>query len=117
MAFIGRPRLSLVLFAVLAFVLTACISTVEPPHPSHLKVSIANFAFVPQDLSIAPGDSVTWSNDDGSPHAVTFSENPGDAKTLFPGETYTRVFNAPGSYGYFCSFHTFMTGRITVRTP
>ena len=37
------------------------------------KVSIANFAFNPGSITIHPGERVTWSNDDGSPHALVFN--------------------------------------------
>ena len=51
---------------------------------------------------------VTWSNDDGPAHTVTFKD--GSA-----GATFTRTFDRPGTYDYFCSFHPYMTGRIVVR--
>jgi YVTN family beta-propeller protein len=82
---------------------------------SGAKVSISNFAFAPQVVTIAPGDSVTWSNDDGSSHTVTFKDGSAGAKSLSPGETFRRVFDRPGTYEYFCSFHPYMTGRIVVR--
>jgi len=37
---------------------------------SDAKVSIANFAFTPGEITIAPGVSVTWTNDDGAPWAA-----------------------------------------------
>lgn len=81
------------------------------------RVSIANFAFVPQEVTIVRGDAVAWSNDDGSPHAVAFKDGSDGAQSLLPGETFVRVFLQPGSYEYFCAFHNFMTGRVIVRAP
>ena len=34
------------------------------------KVSIANFVFTPGEITIAPGETVTWANDDGAPHGL-----------------------------------------------
>jgi YVTN family beta-propeller protein len=78
------------------------------------KVSIAGFAFNPQSVTIKVGDSITWSNDDGPAHTVTFKDGSEGAKSLSPGQTFTRVFDRPGSYEYFCSFHPYMTGRVIV---
>jgi len=80
------------------------------------KISIANFAFVPQVITIDPGESVTWSNDDGAPHQVGFKDGASGSDTLFPGKTYSRTFDMPGSYEYFCTIHNYMTGRIVVRS-
>jgi YVTN family beta-propeller protein len=79
------------------------------------NVSIANFAFGPQTITITAGDSVTWSNDDGSPHAVVFSDGSVGAKSLSPGETFRRVFDRGGTEEYYCRFHPYMTGRVVVR--
>lgn len=78
------------------------------------KVSISGFAFGPQMLMVKAGTSVTWSNDDGSPHTVTFHDGSPGAKVLSPGQTFTRVFDKPGTYDYFCSFHPYMTGSVMV---
>jgi len=78
------------------------------------NVSIAGFAFGPQAISVKAGGSVTWSNDDGSPHTVTFKDGSAGAKSLSPGEKFTRAFDRAGTYEYFCSFHPYMTGRVVV---
>src|SRR5262250_229355 len=36
------------------------------------KVSIVNFAFAPATLTIAPGQTVTWTTNDGAPHGLSF---------------------------------------------
>ena len=38
------------------------------------KVSIANFAFTPGEITIAPGETVTWTNDDGAPHGLEYND-------------------------------------------
>jgi YVTN family beta-propeller protein len=78
-------------------------------------VSISNFEFVPSVVTIAPGESVTWKNDDGALHAIVFKDGSPGASSLSPGTTFRRVFDKPGTYDYFCSFHNYMTGRVIVR--
>jgi len=85
------------------------------PVSGDLKVSIANFTFVPLEARIAPGETITWSNDDGSPHAIAFKDSSAGSETLFPGKTFSRTFDQPGTYDYYCSIHAYMTGRIIVR--
>lgn len=77
-------------------------------------VSISNFSFVPQVATIAPGDTVTWSNDDGAPHAIAFKDGSAGSETLFPGKTFSRTFAQVGTYEYYCAIHNYMTGRIVV---
>jgi plastocyanin len=94
------------------------IAATQPSEPAAIghKVSIAKFAFGPQSITIKAGESVTWSNDDGPSHTVTFKDGSPAARSLAPGQTFTRAFDKPGTYDYFCSFHPFMTGKLIV-TP
>jgi YVTN family beta-propeller protein len=80
-------------------------------------VSIANFAFAPGDVLVGPGSTVTWSNDDGSPHALAFADGRSPSDLLLPGQQHSRAFDQPGVYGYVCSVHPYMNGRVVVRTP
>jgi len=88
---------------------------VVQPLTTGAAVSIDNFAFAPQVVTISPGESVTWTNKDGSPHAIAFKDGAAGSDTLFPGKSFSRMFDRSGSYDYFCSIHTYMTGRIEVR--
>jgi len=38
------------------------------------KVSIANFTFTPAEITIAAGESITWTNDDGAPHGLAYED-------------------------------------------
>ena len=78
------------------------------------KVSIANFAFNPSSITVHPGERVTWSNDDGSPHALVFNDGVGGTVSLSPGQSFTRTFAKAGTYEYSCSFHPYMTAKVVV---
>jgi plastocyanin len=79
------------------------------------KVSIANFAFTPAEMAIAPGESVTWTNDDGAPHGLAFHDGAPGTDLLLPGTSFSRRFDRPGTYDYHCAIHPYMTGRVVVR--
>jgi YVTN family beta-propeller protein len=83
--------------------------------PAGSKVSIAGFAFGPDAATVKVGDSLTWSNDDGSPHTVTFRDGSANSGSILPGQTFTRKFDKAGAYEYFCSFHPYMTAKVTVQ--
>jgi YVTN family beta-propeller protein len=78
-------------------------------------VSIANFAFVPSPITIPVGASVTWSNDDGAPHALAFADGAQASDLLLPGQRFTRSYAEAGTFDYVCSVHPYMTGKVTVR--
>jgi YVTN family beta-propeller protein len=80
---------------------------------SGANVSIAGFAFGPQTVTVKAGAKITWTNNDGAAHTVTFKDGSG-SKSLSPGDTFTRAFDRPGTYAYACSFHPYMTGTVIV---
>ena len=79
------------------------------------RISIANFAFVPPEITVAAGQSVTWSNDDGAPHGLTYKDGAKGTDLLLPGASFSRTFDKPGTYDYACSVHPYMTGKVVVR--
>jgi len=78
------------------------------------KVSIANFAFAPAAITVKRGTTISWSNDDGSPHAVAFKDGSDGAKNLLPKDSFSRAFDTAGSFDYFCSFHPYMQAKVVV---
>src|SRR5512144_2449440 len=113
---ISRLILLLTAFAVILFSGAALAGpkVVVRPAAGDPKVSISNFKFVPRVLTIAPGETVTWSNDDGAPHAVAFKDGAAGSGTLFSGKTVSRTFEKAGTYDYYCGIHNYMTGQIIV---
>src|ERR671932_176884 len=77
-------------------------------------VSIENFAFDPPNISVAPGTTVTWVNNDSVPHTTTANDETWDSETLQPGESFSFTFDTPGTFPYFCEIHPFMMGNVTV---
>jgi plastocyanin len=101
--------------ALLALAACAHIAQAATTAEGGAKVSIANFAFTPGEITIAPGESVTWTNDDGAPHGLEFHDGVAGTDLLLPGASFSRKFDRPGTYDYNCSVHPYMTGRVVVR--
>ena len=67
-------------------------------------VAITNFKFTPATVTVKAGSDVTWTNKEGT-HTVTADDGSWESPPLKAGQTFTRKFDKPGTYRYFCSFH------------
>jgi plastocyanin len=81
-------------------------------------VTIKDFAFSPQVITIKAGTTVTWTNTDSDAHTVTSQNGTGPlhSAALVTGSTYSYTFHSPGRYDYLCTIHPFMTATVVV-TP
>lgn len=77
-------------------------------------VTIKNFSFNPQTLTVPKGTKVTWTNEDSVTHTVT-SQGNFASNSLSPGDTFSFVFNDAGTFNYNCSIHPTMKGVIIVK--
>jgi YVTN family beta-propeller protein len=93
------------------------LPTAVTAQSSGAKVSIANFAFAPGEITVAPGSTVTWSNDDGAPHGLAYNDGASGTDVLLPGASFSRTYDKPGTFDYVCAVHPYMTGKVTVRAP
>jgi aldose sugar dehydrogenase len=78
-------------------------------------------SYSPNPLEIKVGDTVTWINNDSSPHTVTSSSSSSlsedsnfDSDVLQRDETFSFTFDREGEYPYFCTLHAGMVGTIVV---
>ena len=80
------------------------------------EVVIEKMEFIPSRLKIKAGTTVTWINKEKrNNHSVLFEqENMLESDRFFPGETYKRTFDKPGTYPYRCGPHPEMLGVIEV---
>jgi|GraSoiStandDraft_12_1057312.scaffolds.fasta_scaffold130242_1 plastocyanin len=78
------------------------------------KVQIDQYAFLPQRITVKPGTTVTWTNDDDDSHTVASSSKLFKSKALDTGDKFSFTFTTPGRYDYFCSLHPHMTGAVVV---
>jgi plastocyanin len=78
-------------------------------------VTIVDFAFAPQEVTVAAGTTVTWTNEDWAPHTVTATEGSFDSGRLDTGQSFSYSFDESGTFAYFCTFHPGMTGSVIVQ--
>jgi plastocyanin len=69
------------------------------------SVAIKDSEFQPKEIKVRAGTTVTWTNNDGSSHTVTADDGSFESPTLAKGKTFSRKFDKPGTYPYYCSFH------------
>lgn len=72
------------------------------------------------EITIYPGDAITWENADTAFHTVTSVTQSGEENGLFDsgfftaGESYTKKFAELGDFYYYCSLHPWMNGVVHV---
>ena len=80
-------------------------------------VTIQDFAFSPQKITIKKGTKVTWINQDDAKHDITPSTKVDffkPSRLLARGETYELTFDEAGTFNYFCSPHPYMKATVVV---
>ena len=83
--------------------------------PRQHRVEIHAFQFMPQQISVAPGDTIVWINRDIVPHTVIENGGTWRSPPLEEGQSWKIVVERNGLYTYFCEFHPHMTGILTTR--
>jgi LPXTG-motif cell wall-anchored protein len=109
-----KRLLYLVILSMAALLISAPAASAQ----DEMTVSIQDFFFDPDQLTVAPGTTVTWVNEGEAPHTVTSTDGKElDSATLQPGDTYTFTFDegdAGETYAYQCTIHPEMTASVTV---
>jgi plastocyanin len=134
----SRALLAVVALFAVAAVVAACggsssASTTTPTTPpagggaNSSNVSIQNLAFTPKTLTVSPGTTVTWTNNDSTPHnvvsSVSISLNSATTSTfasttMSQGQTFSFTFTKKGVYFYECTIHKAlpaMHGEVIVK--
>ena len=78
------------------------------------EVSIADFAFAPETITVAAGHKVTWTNADPTDHTVTSIDGTFGSDVLGSGDSFSIRLDDPGVYPYRCAIHPDMQGRVKV---
>lgn len=118
MRLVGRGlRLSL---AGLALLFAGMASpAMASPQAATSAVTVQGFKFTPGTITINVGDTVTWTNLDGTQHRAKATGGAFDTLPLAPGGgSKTLTFNTAGTFAYVCAFHpTTMSGAVIVVAP
>jgi amicyanin len=80
-------------------------------------ITIKNYAFSPEPLTVKAGTTVTWTNKDIARHNIVAdvpSANAPAGALFGQNETFSFTFSAPGTYAYHCDPHPYMKGTVIV---
>lgn len=109
--------------------MTATIVIEEPKEPIIAEViipagastqKIGQLYYDPQDITVAIGTTVKWTNNDETIHTVTsgtLESGPSgifDSSILDAGSSFEYTFNSAGIIDYYCIVHPWMAGSVTV---
>ena len=104
------------------------IADTEPPKNIDATVVIPNGNsdidsvgfYLPLNLEIPENTKVTWVNDDSVPHNIQSQDEFGIVIDLFnspplnTGDRFEFTFEEAGVYNYYCSFHPWRVGLVTI---
>ena len=77
-----------------------------PTDASKAEVVIDNFSFLPKEITVPVGTTVTWTNHDDVPHVVASADDQfKKSGALDTDERFSHTFSTAGNYTYFCSIH------------
>ncbi len=105
-----------IVLVAMALLLTASarVAAADQP-PANAEVTIDNFSFGPQTVTVPVGATVTWTNRDDIPHTVVSTDGVFKSKVRDTDEKFSYTFTKAGTYSYFCSVHPKMTGKVVVQ--
>src|SRR5258705_5971064 len=73
------------------------------PAPKKVSATIAGFSFQPSSITVSVGDTITWTNNDGTPHTVTADDGSFNSGAISPGASFSHTFLSAGTFAYSCS--------------
>ncbi|MBI5383958.1 MAG: Ig-like domain repeat protein [Verrucomicrobia bacterium] len=85
--------------------------TVQPDPNAQPSVNIADYAFLPNSITINVGDTVRWTSRSTLNHTVTSRTSLFNSGSLSNGDTFEYTFHTAGTYSYFCFFHGDFVGN------
>jgi plastocyanin len=86
------------------------------PRTASLTVGAYDNYFEPATIQVRPGTTVRWVNYGQHTHTVTSADGRWDSGDIAPSTCYTATFVHPGTYPYYCRYHTRdrMMGTVVV---
>ncbi|HEX2708807.1 MAG TPA: cupredoxin family copper-binding protein [Solirubrobacterales bacterium] len=79
-------------------------------------VTIQDYMFKPASITVPVGTTVKFTNRDSTPHTATSKESGAfESGPIDTGKTGEITLKKAGTFAYYCAFHPFMKGTITVK--
>jgi plastocyanin len=83
-----------------AIALFALVVLPQAVFASVVQVRVLDDSFLPQTVTVQPGDTVVWTNYGSVGHTVAADSGMFMSNTLNPGVNFSYTFNTPGTYAY-----------------
>ena len=90
------------------------VQAVAAPPPAESRVTIDNFTFKPDVITVPIGTRIVWENDDDIPHSIVETQGKFHSPALDTQDKYGFTFATAGSFEYFCGLHPHMKGKVVV---
>lgn len=78
-------------------------------------VTMDHSTFIPGEITVVPGTTVTWVNKETMPHTVVDTNKGFRSKTIGKDASFSFTFATAGDYDYLCSIHPNMKGKVIVK--
>jgi amicyanin len=78
-------------------------------------VGMDHTTFNPSEITVAPGTTVTWVNNEAMPHNVADLNKGFRSKILAKDDKFSFTFATAGEYDYLCLIHPNMKGKVIVK--
>ena len=75
-------------------------------------IEIKDLKFIPSQLKVRPGDTITLINRDFVPHTATAEDGSWDTGTIKKDEARSQMVTLGMQLSYYCHFHPNMTGKL-----
>ena len=88
--------------------------------PNGNSATASNGFYLPLNLEVIRGTTVTWQNQDSLKHDIQSIDSQGNIISSFnsgllnTGDSFSYKFDKPGMYHYFCTIHPWRIGIVTV---
>jgi plastocyanin/uncharacterized membrane protein len=81
---------------------------------THHTVIMKEMRFDPPALTVRPGDTVEWKNEDMFAHTATADDKSFDSSLVQPGQSWKTTIAKSGDLSYHCSPHPNMKAKLVV---
>jgi plastocyanin len=78
------------------------------------QATMTHYTFLPNDIKVKKGETLTWYNDDEITHQIALPELMSDSKVMNRGATFSHKFDVVGTWDVRCTIHPGMRAKVTV---
>ncbi|RTL94637.1 MAG: copper-binding protein [Hyphomicrobiales bacterium] len=93
----------------------AMLAFAMPAYAANHAVQIKGMKFNPSKVSVAVGDTITFTNADPMTHTATAGDGSFDTGDLASGKSARVKIAKAGSHPFHCAIHSSMKGVVTAK--